>query len=155
MRGQFNSPPPLWFFQKIILQGKDQVLLFVTFNIIENHIFPEYIIKNLNLFNSFSSSILAIFINFLDFLAFLSCKETIDIRYSRWHQLFFFTYNLLEISCLTVASSYIIIRLLHVEIWSGRGGGGRKAHIPHHHHHLIQKTCNICKMLSFWWRLLC
>ena len=33
--------PPLWFFQKCIIQSEGKTLHFVTFNIILSHIFPE------------------------------------------------------------------------------------------------------------------
>ena len=45
--GEINLTPclPLWFFQKSIFWREGQILIFVTFNIIISHIFPENFIK--------------------------------------------------------------------------------------------------------------
>ena len=45
--GEINLTPclPFWFFQKSIFWREGQILIFVTFNIIISHIFPENFIK--------------------------------------------------------------------------------------------------------------
>ena len=70
--GEINLTPclPFWFFQKSIFWREGQILIFVTFNIIISHIFPENFIKISQVVQKiwrFSTSILTNFINLWDF----------------------------------------------------------------------------------------
>ena len=81
--GEINLTPclPFWFFQKSIFWREGQILIFVTFNIIISHIFPENFIKNPHIVQRiwrFFPPILTIFIAFLDSFMFPCYKETND-----------------------------------------------------------------------------
>ena len=64
---------PVCFFPKLYLLKRGETLVFVTFNIIISHIFPENFIKILQVAQKiwrFSLPILAIFIAFYQFFGF-------------------------------------------------------------------------------------
>ena len=108
-----TSPMLCGFSKNLFSRERLKSFFFVTFKIIESHIFPA----NFNVISQviqkiwrFSLSIYPIFIDFSNFLHFLVAKKLITSVYNRWYQ-HFFTFDLLEIGCLTIVQSYIDIRL--------------------------------------------
>ena len=79
-------PPSCGFSKNISYRERMKLCLFVTFNIIIIHIFPDNFIEAPKAFQkvqkiwSFSPSILTIFINVLTFLTFPYYKETHDVN---------------------------------------------------------------------------
>ena len=92
------------FFQKRVLWREGETLLFLTFNIIINLIFPENFIELPQVVRKiwrFSPSILTIFINFSEFLTFPFYKETNVVSIKQVISTFLSTVNLLKVGCLT------------------------------------------------------
>ena len=76
----FNSPAVI--FPKLYLLERGWSLVFMSYNIIISHIFPEKFTEITQVVQRiwrFSPSILTISINFLDFLTFPYYKETNDV----------------------------------------------------------------------------
>ena len=77
-----SPPSPMWFLQKCVFWRNSKTLVFVTFDIVISHVFPENAIEISRVVQKiwrFSPSILTIFIDFSNFLTFICCKETKDV----------------------------------------------------------------------------
>ena len=107
-----------------LLKKEWNPVFFGTFNVIISHIFLENFIEifqAVQKIRRLSLSILAIFGDFHQFFVFF---DIYLLAYNRRCQQFF-TFNILQIDCLKIAQSYIDIRLVLLEIWTGKDGGGR------------------------------
>ena len=120
--GQFDSP--CCFSKNSSCKQTVKSWFFVTLNVIWSHIFPENFIAIPQVVQKIwrlSLSILAIFNNFhqfLDFLTFPCYKETNDVSLKQMVSAFFY-FQYTSNSCLTIEYTYINIRLVLPEIWSG------------------------------------